>query len=390
VTHDHFAEQLAKQLGLPEVKAVKLVKAIKDTSVPQSSDAATDALIKELMAAAGELGLVVEQSDGKTKYESEKLVLGLPKIAASGIGTYVNYAGGLEQLQKMAGGGLDAIIAEISSKGSNIDKMLMKYIIELEAGKMKKKFQNGWMCDCKEDEVRVDVPLSLEGIVVPEGVTGKVVKITKGDNTWPDPPSWGGALIDFGEYYGEHWLSKDQFENLAGVVLPDREIADPTAPGGKRSMRFKDFCEHPLAKSCGLTPAMVFVLRFYTMWGFVSINGPLRNPQLMDRKISHMLALTVYMLDMAIKQCRGVAAESPEANVPLSLFRGIGKREMDPKFMTVGGTELAPMSTVSKFCNPSHDMHVRTNVNVTNKMPPHVTLTFEAILASFAVEEGLV
>jgi hypothetical protein len=255
---------------------------------------------------------------------------------------------------------------------------------------MKEKFQNGWMCDCKEDEVRVDVPLSLEGIVVPEGVTGKVVKITKGDNTWPDPPSWGGALIDFGEYYGEHWLSKDQFENLAGVVLPDREIADPTAPGGKRSMRFKDFCEHPLAKSCGLTPAMVFVLRFYTMWGFVSINGPLRDPQLMDRKISHMLALTVYMLDMAIKQCRGVAAESPEANVPLSLFRGIGKREMDPKFMTVGGTELAPMSTVSKFCNPSHDMHVRTNVNVTNKMPPHVTLTFEAILASFAVEEGLV
>jgi hypothetical protein len=343
-----------------------------------------------LTAAAKELGLDVEQSDGKTKYGSDKLVLGLPKIAASGIGTYVNYAGGLEQLQKMAGGGLDAIIAEISSKGSNIDKMLMKYIIELEAGKMKEKFQNGWMCDCKEDEVRVDVPLSLEGIVVPEGVTGKVVKITKGDNTWPDPPSWGGALIDFGEYYGEHWLSKDQFENLAGVVLPDREIADPTAPGGKRSMRFKDFCEHPLAKSCGLTPAMVFVLRFYTMWGFVSINGPLRNPQLMDRKISHMLALTVYMLDMAIKQCRGVAAESPEANVPLSLFRGIGKREMDPKFMTVGGTELAPMSTVSKFCNPSHDMHVRTNVNVTNKMPPHVTLTFEAILASFAVEEGLV
>jgi len=29
VTHDHFAEQLAKQLGLPEVEAVKLVKAIK-------------------------------------------------------------------------------------------------------------------------------------------------------------------------------------------------------------------------------------------------------------------------------------------------------------------------------------------------------------------------
>ena len=52
---------------------------------------------------------------------------------------------------------------------------------------------------------------------------------------------------------------------------------------------------------------------------------------------------------MAIKQCRAMAAESPEANVPLSLFRGIGKREMDPKFMTVGGTELAPMSTTAKL-----------------------------------------
>jgi hypothetical protein len=27
----------------------------------------------------------------------------------------------------------------------------------------------------------------------------------------------------------------------------------------------------------------------------------------------------------------------------LSLFRGIGKREMDDKFMIEGGTELAPM-----------------------------------------------
>jgi len=54
-------------------------------------------------------------------------------------------------------------------------------------------------------------------------------------------------------------------------------------------------------------------------------------------------------LDMAIKQCRAMAAESPEANVPLSLFRGIGRREMDPKFMTVGGTELAPTSTTAKL-----------------------------------------
>jgi hypothetical protein len=115
-------------------------------------------------------------------------------------------------------------------------------------------------------------------------------------------------------------------------------------------MLFKDFCEHEVAKECELTPAMVFVLRFYTTWGFVNINSPLRDPDLMARKTSHKLGATVYQLSEAIKLSRQVAAVSPEANVPLSLFRGIGKREMDANFKKEGGTELAPMSTVRKFC----------------------------------------
>ena len=115
-------------------------------------------------------------------------------------------------------------------------------------------------------------------------------------------------------------------------------------------MLFKDFCEHKVAKDCELTPAMMFVLRFYTTWGFVDINSPLRDPDLLDKRTSHKLAATVYLLDMAIKQSRAVAADSPEANVPLSLYRGIGKREMPDEFKTAGGTELAPMSTVRKFC----------------------------------------
>ena len=39
------------------------------------------------------------------------------------------------------------------------------------------------------------------------------------------------------------------------------------------------------------------------------------------------------MLELAIKQSRAVAADSPDAHVPLSLFRGVGKREMDGKFV---------------------------------------------------------
>ena len=339
---------------------------VKDLQQQQERHIATDALIKELKEAAGKLNLVVEQSGGKTKYGSDKVVLGLPKVAALGIAYFVNNKGGMPELQKRAGGSLEAIREEILSNGTKSDIECMNYILEEPAGSNKKKFQNGWMRDCKVDVVRVDEPLTLQGgIVVAKGVEGKVLKVEKDGDTWPDPPSWGRARIDFGGSIGEHWVSKDQFQNLAGVVLPHLEIADPGAPDGKRGMLFKDFCEHKVAKSCNLTPAQVFVLRFYTTWGFVSINSPLRDPELMDRKISHKLAVTVYMLDMAIKQCRGVAAESPGANVPLSLFRGIGKRKMDPKFMKEGGTELAPMSTVRKFCNPPHDMHVRTPTSLT-------------------------
>jgi hypothetical protein len=115
-------------------------------------------------------------------------------------------------------------------------------------------------------------------------------------------------------------------------------------------MLFKDFCEHEVAKGCDLTPAMVFALRFYTTWGFVDINSPLRDPDLFDKKTSHKLAATVYLLDTAIRQSRAVAADSPEANVPLSLFRGIKEREMPAEFKKAGGTEYAPMSTVRKFC----------------------------------------
>ena len=82
---------------------------------------------------------------------------------------------------------------------------------------------------------------------------------------------------------------------------------------------------------------MIFVLRFYTTWSLVNINSPLRNQNLMDQKTSHKLAATVYMLDMTIKKSRAIAADD---NVPLSLYRGIGKREIPDEFKTEEGTEL--------------------------------------------------
>ena len=55
---------------------------------------------------------------------------------------------------------------------------------------------------------------------------------------------------------------------------------------------------------------MVLLLRYYTTWGFVNISFPLRNQKLVGHETSHKLAASVYLLDMAIKQSRAVAADS--------------------------------------------------------------------------------
>jgi hypothetical protein len=238
-------------------------------------------------------------------------------MAATGIATFVNYPGGLQALQKKASEGVDAVKEEFLASCPGYDIKLLDYVLYAPAGSNKQKYQNGWMCDCEQDVVLVDDPLTLEGgIVVEKGVKGKVLETAKDGDTWPEPPSWGGARIDFGGTIGVQWVSKDQFQSLAGVVLPSRQIADPAAPGGKRGMTFKDFCDHKVAKDCNLTPAMVLLLRLYTTWVFQNINSPLRDQDLMDQKTSHKLGASVYLLSEAVKQSRATAADSPEANVP--------------------------------------------------------------------------
>ena len=59
---------------------------------------------------------------------------------------------------------------------------------------------------------------------------------------------------------------------FTGKVLESRQVDDPSAPGGKRGMRFADFMLHPIVLLCQLTAAEVFALRFYTTAGFKGIN----------------------------------------------------------------------------------------------------------------------
>jgi hypothetical protein len=290
VTHDHFAEQLAKQLGLSEVKAVKLVKAIKVPDAPKGSaeDPALEALISNIRAAASELGLDVERSPDllKDKFDAAKLVMGLPPDAGRGINPFLNYEGGEQALLAQAARGLDAIMEELDKHGTAEAKENAKYVLEMAAGSSPSTFQEGCKRDC-------------------------------------DP--------------------------VTGEVLESRMVADPSAPGGRRPMRFKDFCKHEIAQFCRLTKAEVFTLRFYTTAGFKVINWPLRDKGRRARQEPHKLAVLVFILAGAIKKLRAWAANSAQKNIPLSLFRGMSVREIFDTFMEDGGTELAPMSATAEL-----------------------------------------
>ena len=252
----------------------------------QGSDAEREALISQIKAAAEKLGLEVQEVNDQDKYDTEKLVMGLPPDAGLGINPFLNYPGGEDALLREAGKGLDAINKEIDTHGTPEEKECRDYVLYHGAGSSDKTFQNGWKRDCDPD-------------------TGK--------------------------------------------VLESRQIPDAQAHGGKRCMCFSDFMDHPITKFCKLTEAQVFALRYYTTAGFKGINWPLRESKRRQQKEPHKLAVLVFILAGAIKKLRAWAGKAANAQDPADLFRGMSQREIFDEFMKQGGTELALMSTTAEL-----------------------------------------
>ena len=48
---------------------------------------------------------------------------------------------------------MPAIIAEIEREGAEVDRECRDYILHEEYGSSKRKFQNGWMRDCRADRL---------------------------------------------------------------------------------------------------------------------------------------------------------------------------------------------------------------------------------------------
>ena len=257
--------------------------------------ASAQQLVARLEEAATRAGFEMKESSGRQpmtqtaggKYDDAgKMVLGLPPDAALGIVPFLNVEGGESAFHHLIARGLDGMKEEIELWGTDVDKECRDYVLYAEAGSSDKAFQNGWIRD-------------------------------------RDP--------------------------VTGEVCKSRLISDPAAPGGKRGKMLRDFVDDDIAKLCQLTEAEVFAARFYSTWGYQSINFPLRDPERRSKKEPHRLAATVYHLNSAIKKLRAWTTTAPNAHTSFDLFRGMGDRSVMEDFMCQGGTEFAPMSTTAEL-----------------------------------------
>ena len=258
-----------------------------------ATDEATDALLLRLWTAAENLGLVVqvEAGDGEEgedgRFDTPKLVMGIPPDAGRGINPFLHYADGEEALLTQAGRGLAAIYEEIETYGTDEERECRDYVLRGEAG--------------------------------------------------------SDSVLHIQNY------KKRDCDPGTGRVLASRQMNDAAAPGGRRGMRFADFMAHRVARYCELSEAEVFALRYYTTAGFKGINQPLRDQDRRAQRQAHNLAVLVFILTGAIKKLRAWAARAADARTPVDLFRGMSNREIFDTFMEEGGTELAPMSTTAEL-----------------------------------------
>ena len=145
--------------------------------------------------------------------------------------------------------------------------------------------------------------------------------------TWDDYPAQVQEDIRSGTYHG-------------GSLGPDDYDA------GHAGMKLEDFVNHPTSKLAGLKPHHVVVLRLYTSSSFRKFNGPLRWGE-----SPHPWKFALYALTEALKMLRVVDARLHPAdfNQVKLLYRGMQNMEVDAeKIKTLGGTELAPMSTTDE------------------------------------------
>lgn len=128
-----------------------------------------------------------------------------------------------------------------------------------------------------------------------------------------------------------------------GLLLPERRKADGSG------MRLVDFCALPAAQAANLSEAEVAALRIYSTAAYKMINAPLRDTERRARGEAHPLPLVVHLIKEAVSKLRAVHALQEDANASVDLFRGMSNVSVTDRFITEGGTELAPMSATASI-----------------------------------------
>ena len=135
---------------------------------------------------------------------------------------------------------------------------------------------------------------------------------------------------------------------------------------GRNSETFEDFCNHKTCMACNLEPSHVLALRLYSTAVYKSINGPLRDTK---RTGPHPLAITVSFVDEGVRRLRAIGASEDGAIASVDLWRGMRNAEMPDEFLSLGGTELAPMSTTTslkvamEYCASKSALILRLNTS---------------------------
>ena len=145
--------------------------------------------------------------------------------------------------------------------------------------------------------------------------------------------------------------NKEVSEHLDYILYEassEKEYENGVRDKGRNGMRLADFLKHENAKVSGLKEAEVAALRLYTTIAYKAINDNLRDQERIASGKPHPLPVTTYLIVEAIKKLRTVGADDgSEAVETVVLYRGMRDLVAGDKFIKMGGTELAPMSTTT-------------------------------------------
>jgi len=120
---------------------------------------------------------------------------------------------------------------------------------------------------------------------------------------------------------------------------------------GNKGKKLRDFHNDLASVLAGLFIYEVLIPRLYTSSTYRLFNTPMRSLFTPDgQKLRHPLRFTIYVLTEGIKKLRAVEAKcNPQGfNKSQELWRGMKNMKLDETdFESVGGTEMAVMSTTS-------------------------------------------